>query len=63
MSDNERPVIDRWEIKKEMYKEMEAVASKYNLTSVELIGVIEEIKSGILIDASIQAWNKEQTVQ
>ena len=63
MSDSRENIIDRWEVKKEMYTEMEAVASKYELSSIEFIGILEEIKSGIIIDASIQEWNKEQTMQ
>ena len=63
MAETRENVIDRYEVKKEMYNAMEKVAVKHDLTSIEFVGILEEIKTGIVIDTTIQEWQKEQTMQ
>lgn len=63
MTETRDNVIDRYEVKKEMYDAMAKVAAKHDLTSIEFVGVLEELKTGIIVDTTIQEWQKEQTMQ
>ena len=64
MADEERDnIIDRYEVKKEMYEAMNEVALKYTLTSLEIYGMIQEIGAGIIIDTTMQEWEREKTIQ
>lgn len=53
-------VIDRFEIKKKMFEKIAEISREQGLSSIELIGMLEEIKTGVSIDLTIQQGTTPQ---
>lgn len=53
-------IIDRFEIKKKMFEGIAKIAREKELSSIEIIGMLEEIKTGLQVDLTIQEMKQEQ---
>ena len=63
MVDKRENIIDRVTIKNDMYEAIEKISIKNNLTDIELIGILEELKYGVMTAATVQALEHREKVQ
>lgn len=57
--DERENVIDRYEIRKELYEAIAQVAENHGITTIELVGMLAELNAGIIVDMTIQEIKQE----